>query len=148
MTLEEELDLARSVFVDTAPIIYYIQGHSGYGPLSKKAFEHLRRRRIPAHTSVLTLTEVLVKPVQVDNLELAKIFSDFIKSSFYLKLSQIDTVIAERAGHLRGRHSFLKAMDALQIACAISLGSDIFLTNDEKLRQTPDIKILILKDFL
>ena len=148
MTLEQELERAASVFVDTAPIIYYIQGHPGYGPLAKMAFQFLSGRQIPAHTSVLTLTEVLVKPVQVGNLELARIFSDFLKFSFYLKLSQIDTQIAEKAGYLRGRHSFLKAMDALQIACAISLGSDVFLTNDEKLRQTPDIKVLILKDFI
>lgn len=33
MTLYAELAQIRSVFIDTAPIIYYIEAHPRYGPL-------------------------------------------------------------------------------------------------------------------
>jgi hypothetical protein len=33
MNLSDELIAIRSVFMDTAPIIYYIEAHRQYGPL-------------------------------------------------------------------------------------------------------------------
>jgi hypothetical protein len=36
MTLTEELAGIRSVFIDTAPVIYYIEAHPQFGPLAKE----------------------------------------------------------------------------------------------------------------
>ena len=61
---------------------------------------------------------------------------------------EISEKIAESAGKLRGRYSFLKTIDAIQIATAIDVGADAFLTNDKKLKQIKEIKVLVLKDYL
>ena len=36
MTLSDELDQIQTVFIDTAPIIYYIEAHPRFGPLAKE----------------------------------------------------------------------------------------------------------------
>ena len=37
MTLSEELIRINSIFIDTAPIIYYIEAQPKFGPLAKEA---------------------------------------------------------------------------------------------------------------
>ena len=61
---------------------------------------------------------------------------------------EITLGIAERAGRLRGRYKDIKAIDAIQIASAIDVGADAFLTNDKKLKKVEEIKVLVLKDYL
>lgn len=56
--------------------------------------------------------------------------------------------IAERAGRLRGRYKDIKTIDAIQIASAIEVGADAFLTNDKKLKKVEEIKVVVLKDYL
>jgi len=36
VTLSEELIRINSIFIDTAPIIYYIEAHPKFGPLAKE----------------------------------------------------------------------------------------------------------------
>ena len=55
--------------------------------------------------------------------------------------------IAEAAGRLRGRYPALKTVDALQVAAALDNGADAFLTNDLKLRQIKELRVIVLKDY-
>lgn len=108
MTLQEELNSIKSIFIDTARVIYFIEGHPTYGPISKTIFEHFVNRDIQPYSSVLTLTEVLVKPVQMGSLDLARSFSDFIRSDFNFKLIDVNEAIAESAGYLRGNQPVVR----------------------------------------
>lgn len=148
MTLSQELAGINSVFIDTAPIIYYIQAHPEFGPLAREVVKAFKLGNLVAYSSVITLTEVLPKPIEINDLTLARQFSDFLKHAKHLTLVEISEAMAEAAGHLRGRYPFLKTIDALQIAAAIDLGVDVFVTNDIKLQQIKDLKIMLLKDYL
>lgn len=101
-----------------------------------------------AFSSVITLTEVLSKPFEAGDEKLASKFANFLKHGKNLSLIEISTSIAERAGILRGRYPDIKALDAIQISAAIDVGADIFVTNDQKLKQISEIKVLVLKDYL
>jgi hypothetical protein len=37
MSLIEMLSKIQTIFIDTAPIIYFIEGHTDFGPTSKKS---------------------------------------------------------------------------------------------------------------
>ena len=148
MRLEQDLEAFGSLFVDTAPVIYYIEGHPAYGPITRTVFEHFVNNGVRPYSSVLMLTEVLVKPVQVDDVALTRLFSNFIRSGHNFRLIDINPDIAEIAGYLRGNHQFLKTIDALQIASAIHVKAEVFVTNDEKLRKISGLKIMVLKDYL
>ncbi len=147
MSLDESLGGVGSLFVDTAPVIYYIEGHPAYGPITRTIFEHFVNNGIRPYSSVLMLTEVLVKPVQMNDVALVRLFSNFIRSHYNFRLIDINPDIAETAGYLRGNHQFLKTIDALQIASAIHVKAEVFVTNDERLRKIAGLKILVLKDY-
>jgi predicted nucleic acid-binding protein len=46
------------------------------------------------------------------------------------------------------RYPFLRTTDAIQISAALDVGTDAFLTNDKKLKQIEEIKVLVLADYL
>lgn len=148
MTLSGELARINTLFIDTAPVIYFIEAHPQFGPLAKEVVASFQSGNLNAFSSVITLTEVLPKPVESGNDKLVKRFAEFLKHGKNLTMIEISERIAESAGKLRGRYSFLKTIDALQIAAAIDVGSDVLITNDAKLKQIKEIKILVLKDFL
>jgi predicted nucleic acid-binding protein len=148
VTLSEELACINSVFIDTAPIIYYLQAHPEFGPLAREVALTIESGSLTAYTSVLTLTEVLIKPIATNDVALAQKFVEFIKHARHITLIEISEGIAEAAGNLRGRYSFLKTIDALQLATALYVGADAFLTNDAKLKQIKELRVILLKDYL
>jgi predicted nucleic acid-binding protein len=95
---------------------------------------------------VITLVEVLPKPVETGDEKLVKQFSDFLKNGKNISMVEISADIAESAGKLRGRYTFLRTMDAIQIAVSLKVEADAFITNDVKLKQIDELKIILLKD--
>ncbi len=148
MTLSDELAQINTIFIDTAPVIYFIEAHPQFGPLVKEIVTAFQGGNLNAYSSVITLTEVLPKPIEEGNERLARKFADFLKHGINLSVIEISEGIAEAAGKLRGRYPFLRALDAIQISAAIDVGADAFLTNDDKLKRIKEIKVLVLKDYL
>lgn len=148
MSLVNIVSKAKSVFLDTAPIIYYIEAHEGFGPMVKSVVDLVLGGKLVAFSSVVTLLEVLPKPVAEGNVVLAGKFADFLKHGRNMNVVEISEGIAERAGRLRGTNPFLKGLDALQIAAAIDVHADLFLTNDLNLRGIKDVRVLVLKDYV
>lgn len=148
MTLPDVLDQINTIFIDTAPIIYYIEAHPQFGTLAKEIVDSFQSEKLSAFSSVITLAEVLPKPFEAGDEKLARKFVEFLKYGKNLGLIEISAGIAERAGKLRGQYPDLRTIDAIQISAAIDVGADAFLTNDKKLKQIKEIKVLILKDYL
>jgi len=148
MNLPSKLEQFETVFIDTAPIIYYVEAHPQFGSLVETIYEQIEMQNIIAYTSVISLTEVLPKPIEQNQEELANQLINFITNNPNLTLLEISADIAEAAGRLRGKYNFLKTMDALQIATALNSSVDCFLTNDDKLRKINELEIIVLKDYL
>lgn len=148
MNILDDINLANTIFIDTAPIIYFIEKHSTYGKIVKKIIDFVQQKEKYILSSVLTLTEVLIKPVEKGDKILTEQFISFLKNEENLSLVEISIEIAEKAGKLRGEYPFIRTVDAIQIATAIEGTADIFITNDKKLRQIKKMKILILDDYL
>ena len=148
MTLSEEIVRINSIFIDTAPIIYYIEAHPQFGPLAKEVVSAFQLENLTAYSSVITLAEVLPKPIESGDEKLAGKFAEFLKHGRNLTMIEISEGMAEAAGKLRGRYPFLKTVDAIQLAAALDVGAEVFLTNDAKLKQFKELKVLVLKDYL
>ena len=148
MTLLEELSLINSIFIDTAPVIYYIEAHPQFGPLVKEVVNAFQSRNLSAYSSVITLVEVLPKPTESGDERLTRKFAEFLKHGRNFIMIEISERIAEAAGKLRGRYPFLKTVDAIQLAAALDLGVEAFLTNDERLGKFKELKVLVLKDYM
>ncbi len=54
----------KSIFIDTAPFIYFIEKNNRYHQLVKQVFTLLDNRQTKGITSTITLLEVLVLPLK------------------------------------------------------------------------------------
>lgn len=135
----------KRVFIDTAPIIYYLENNLFYMERVKRFFEYCLNNEIQIVTSAITIEEYLVFPYATGKMEFADNFKRFIK---YMKIEivSIDDRIAERAAEIRGQFKYFKAMDALQIAAAIESECDMFFTNDKQLRQEKRLPCMTMDD--
>ncbi len=82
---------------------------------------------------MITITEVLPKPISLDKNKLADEFLNFLRNGRNIHIIEISDTIAELAVKLRGKYKSLKALDAIQLATALNLKADAFLTNDIRL---------------
>jgi predicted nucleic acid-binding protein len=63
-----------------------------------------------------------------------------------VRLLAIDSAVAERAADMRALYN-LRTPDALQVAAALTVGCDAFLTNDRAIARLADLRVLVLSDF-
>ena len=118
------------VFWDTNLFVYLIEG-AGTRAESVVA---LRRRMIERGddllTSTLTLGELLVKPVEAGDDELRDRYVRALDDG--VTVLPFDGPAALRFAAIRSDRS-IRAPDAIQLACAAAGGTDLFITNDDRL---------------
>jgi predicted nucleic acid-binding protein len=119
------------VFWDTNLFIYLLEDR---GP-NTAAVTHLTERMLERadilFTSVLTLGELLVHPMAQGNEALCLRYENILSSKAIL--IPFDQAAARSYASIRQNKS-IKPPDAMQLACAARTGIDIFITNDEHLR--------------
>ncbi len=135
----------KRVFVDTAPIIYYLENNVLYKDLIKEFFTRCLKENIQIVTSAITIEEYLVFPYSIGKMEFADNFKKFIEY-MNIEVVNIDFKIAEQGAKIRGQYKNFKAMDALQIATAIVSRCDMFFTNDKQLRQEKELPCMTVED--
>lgn len=135
----------KRVFVDTAPIIYYLENSSLYKDLIKNFFVKCIEENIQIVTSAITVEEYLVFPYSSGQMEFADNFKKFIRY-MNIEVIDIDWRVAEQGARIRGQYKNFKAMDTLQIAAAIISGCDMFFTNDKQLRQEKELPCMTMDD--
>lgn len=135
----------KRVFVDTAPIIYYLENSALYMGSIKKFLKKCIEENIQIVTSAITVEEYLVFPYSSGKMELVDNFKKFIE---YMNIEVVDinSKIAEQGAIIRGQYRDFKSMDALQIATAIISGCDMFFTNDKQLRQEKELPCMTMDD--
>jgi predicted nucleic acid-binding protein len=142
--IEDALSSVHSLFLDTAPVIYHVEGSPRYSRLTDFLFGKIGSGQIKAVTSSITLAECLVHPYRAGNAGLVERFRALIMHGVNTHYVGIDFVVSE-AAELRARYH-LTLTDAFQVAAALSAGCDSILTNDRSLRRIAEIRILILDD--
>ena len=135
----------KRVFVDTAPIIYYLENSPLYSESIKRFFIMCIKNDIQVMTSAITIEEYLVYPYSSGNMEFADNFKRFL-NYMNIEIININYDIAEQASKIRGKYKGFKAMDALQISAAVESQCDVFFTNDKQLRQEKEIPCITMDD--
>jgi predicted nucleic acid-binding protein len=137
----------KTVFLDTAPLIYYIEMNNRYHDLVKPVIALIDSQQVKGITSTISLLEVLVQPLREGNRKLADKYKAILLSSNGLETCEISHAISERAALIRANYRF-RTPDAIQLAAAIVNKADYFLTNDAALKQVKEMKVILLEDFL
>jgi len=133
----------KKIFLDTAPLIYFIEEESSVLPLLNNLF--ISQNNCYFITSVITLSEVLVMPLRAGNSLLADKYNDILTMSENVDILDINIEIAKEAAKIRANYSF-KTPDAIQLATAKYCLADYFLTNDFRLKTYKDLNIITLTD--
>jgi predicted nucleic acid-binding protein len=147
LRLQRILKNIDSIAIDTAPFIYYIEENNTYLEIIDGLFKLIADGNITAYTSVVTLIEVLTKPMEKENEDLSKKYEDLIANSEHLILIDIDRYVAVETAKLRAKYK-IKIPDAIQLTAGIINNAEIFVTNDANLKKIREIKVITLDDLL
>ena len=137
----------NTVYLDTAPIIYYVEDTSPYADLLESVFQAVKSNSLRACTATLTLAETLVVPYRKKNEELRKKFEVLLTKTPDLTMLPLTPEIARETAKIRAEFS-IKTPDAVQLATARINGIDYFLTNDKELKIFSNLRIVLLDDFV
>lgn len=143
MKLGDALIGVTSLGIDTAPFIYLVERHPTYALAMREIVRRIDAGELAGYSSVVTLTEVPTKPKQLGNSAIENAYRNHLPYSRNCTLVAVDQAIAEPAAELRARHR-LRTPDALQIAAALQVGCEAFLTNDAALGRVTELRILLL----
>ena len=133
------------LFLDTAPVIYFVERNPQYFAVVKPVFDAVDAGVPTAVTSPITLAEALVEPYRTGLMPLQQGFFNRIVLGRNTVFGPIDHQSGRRAAELRASYN-LSLPDALQVAVALQAGCDALLTNDTGLRRVKELRILVVDD--
>ncbi len=137
----------RMVGADSMVFIYHLEDHPRYAPLTQVLFDELETGKVRGVTSVITITEVLVKPLREGNRQVAEEYRRLLVTFPHLSIGEVDRGVARLAADLRAKHG-IRTPDALQIAAALSRSATGFVTNDEAVKRVREIEVLVLDEVI
>ncbi len=137
----------KKVFLDTAPLIYYIEENKQYSPILNKLFSDNSKGEFQFQTSVITLLEVLVLPIRMNEIQLVEQYQSILCNSPSITIFDLNIEIAKKAAEFRAKYG-LKTPDSIQLATSAFASADYFLTNDIRLKAVKEIKILVLDELI
>jgi len=144
--LSAQIGKTKRLFLDTAPVIYYIEGDANYLARADIVFNALDNLSLSAVTSPITLAECLIVPLRNADENVRQAFLELILNSQNIHFHPSDETIALKAAEFRANYN-LTLTDAFQVATAIVAECDAFLTNDTALKRVKEIHAIVLDDF-
>lgn len=135
------------IYLDANILIYWLEDYARYAPALEPLFLGIEQERFSAHTSALTLGEILVKPLRDRRQGAAARFEAFLCNSPDLVLWPISNRILIRAAGMRAVTS-LKLPDAIHSATAEEAGCRAVVTNDREMKANLGDMCFLLDDYL
>jgi len=144
MKIEKAFDGVKRVFLDTAPVIYYVEQNSYFLTIANRIFDGLiEKETLMAVASPVTVAECLVAPIRNDCTKRQQDFIGFLTENSNILLEIIDDKTGQEAAKIRAKYN-LTLSDALQVAVALQANCDALLTNDVIFKRVTEIPIIIL----
>lgn len=118
------------IFWDTNLFIYLIEDKGERAEQVVALRERMIERGDELLTSTLTIGEVFVKPMETGDEALRHRYERAIRAG--ATVLPFDFRAALKFAEIR-RDRSIRAPDAIQLACAATAGTDVFITNDDRL---------------
>lgn len=118
------------IFWDTNLFIYLLEDK---GELTERVVslrERMGERSDELLTSTLTVGEILVRPLETGDEQLADQYQHALTAA--ATILPFDGPAARKFASIR-RDRTIRPPDAIQLACAAAAGVDLFITNDQRL---------------
>jgi predicted nucleic acid-binding protein len=125
------------LLVDSAPIIYFLEGHPKFAQRFKPLFEAHAQGRLRFAVRTVTVAEVLTGPLRADE-ALARRYRAILGS---WQLVELDIDIAESAARLRASLG-LGLADAVQVASALAVNAAALVTHDRDFSRLRSLRVI------
>ncbi|MEO5951313.1 MAG: PIN domain-containing protein [Chloroflexia bacterium] len=145
MRVADALQSTTLVFLDTAPVIYFVEKNPQYISVVEIIFDSIDKGIFSAITSPLTLAESLVVPIRSNWMALQSDYMQLITKGINTQFVSLNERASISAAELRAKYN-IRLIDALQIGVALETGCDAFLTNDAMLSRVTEIKVIMIDD--
>lgn len=139
----EPLDLSdlpegALLLLDSAPIIYFLEGHARFGSRFRPLFEAHNAGSVRFAVTTVTVAEVLTGPLQNGEEALARRYRAILES---WQLIGLNVDIAESAARLRASLR-LGLADAVQAASALAVNAAALVTHDRDFSRVRSLRII------
>jgi predicted nucleic acid-binding protein len=135
------------VYFDVNPIIYFIEQNPDFSGAVTPLFEMIGDGSILAFTSELSLTEILIKPIRDNLLDVVKAHKELLLDPQLFTLTKTNRETFLQAAELGGK-SGMRTPDALHFASAIENRCAFFITNDKGFRSSQAITVIQVSDLM
>ena len=126
------------LLVDSAPIIYFLEGHPKLGPRFKPLFAAHEAGRLRFAVTTITIAEVLTGPLRAGEDALARRYRAILES---WRPVALDVDIAESAARLRASLRLALA-DAVQAASALTINAAALVTHDRDFSRVRTLRVI------
>jgi len=134
----EDLPHEALLLVDSAPVIYVLEGHPKLGPRFEPLFQAHAAGRLRFALTTVTIAEVLTGPLRAGDEALARRYRAILES---WRPVALDTDIAEGAARLRAALRLTLA-DAVQAASALAINAAALVTHDRDFSRVRSLRVL------
>lgn len=121
------------IAIDTAPLIYFVEGDQGRAPIVRELIAEGLRGGVSLVVSAVTEAELLVAPLRRRDSGMATVIGRLLDGAG-VSVAEVTRDIAQRAAAVRAEHR-LRLMDALVVATALASRCTALLGNDEVFRR-------------
>lgn len=134
------------IFWDSNLFIYLFEDNPDFAQMVAELRQKMLKRGDQLLTSMLTLGEILVKPLRKGDQAACQSYEDILTGTALLL--PFDLKAARRYASIRCQTNSIKGPDAIQLACAGEAGVDLFITNDHRLqgKQVDGIQFIVALD--
>jgi predicted nucleic acid-binding protein len=134
----EDLSEQALLLMDSAPIIYFLEGHRKLAPRFGPLFAAHAAGRLRFAVTTITVAEVLTGPLRAGDVALARRYRAILES---WQLVDLDVDIAENAARLRASLR-LKLADAVQAASALAVNAAALVTHDRDFSRVHSLRVI------
>jgi predicted nucleic acid-binding protein len=133
-----DLPAQALVVLDSAPVIYFLEGNRKFGPRFAPLFEAHAAGRLRFAVTTITVAEVLAGPLQVGDDAVARRYRTVLES---WQVVDLDVDIAESAARLRAS-LHLKLPDAIQAASALAINAAALVTYGRDFSRVRSLRVI------
>jgi predicted nucleic acid-binding protein len=143
----DEIPVGANVGLDSDTLIYYVEEHDRFLPVVEPLIEAIAKGQVIAHVSVVTLMEVLVRPLREQRNDLVERYMTILTSSDFLNLHVVDEAVSQRAAWIRAFYR-LQTPDSIIAATAVQANcSHIVSNNAEDFQRIRELSVLPISAF-
>jgi predicted nucleic acid-binding protein len=138
-----ELGGHRRIGIDSNVFIYLLEQDGPLADAAGRLLDEIAAGAAEGVVSTLALTEACSGPAKAGDPALVERYADELISLENVRFVPLTADLAVDAAALRGR-SAMSMADAIHQASAIGAGATAFVTNDRRIRGTPQLEVVHL----